>query len=56
MFEYLCSRCDILPEETVFIDDNPKNVEGARAVGLHAILFTDADSLLSELAALGVTI
>ena len=56
IFELLLSLVGIAPSEAVFIDDNPKNVEGARAVGLHAILFTDADSLLSELAALGVTI
>ena len=56
IFELLLSRVGIKPSEAVFIDDNPKNVEGARAVGIHAILFTGKDALISELAALGVTI
>ena len=56
IFELLLSRVGIKPSEAVFIDDNPKNVEGARAVGIHAILFTGKDALISELAALGVTL
>lgn len=39
MFGYLCGRCGIEPEETVFIDDNPKNVEGAGKCGICGYLF-----------------
>ncbi len=39
MFDYLCRSCDILPEETVFIDDNEKNIRGADAFGIHTYLF-----------------
>lgn len=39
MFEYLCSRCDILPEETVFIDDNPVNIAAAEAFGIRGYVF-----------------
>ena len=46
IFELLLSRVGIKPSEAVFIDDNPKNVEGARAVGIHAILFTDRKSVV----------
>lgn len=46
MFEYICRECQINPEETLFIDDSPKNVEGARAVGINAYLFDgDAEKL-----------
>ena len=39
IFEYVCRECGILPSETLFIDDSPKNIEGARAAGLHTYLF-----------------
>ena len=39
MFEYLCDECGILPEETLFVDDNAANIEGARAFGISAYLF-----------------
>jgi len=40
--------------DTVFIDDAPKNVDGARAVGMHAILFRDAAQLRRDLQELGL--
>ena len=39
MFEYLCSHCNIEAEQTLFIDDNAANIEGARAFGINAYLF-----------------
>lgn len=42
----------VAPDEAVFIDDFPRNVEGARALGIHAIQFRDTPSLKAELAAL----
>ena len=39
MFEYLCRTCGIVAEETLFIDDNEANIEGARAFGINAYLF-----------------
>ncbi|CAD7026418.1 HAD family phosphatase [Pseudorhizobium endolithicum] len=42
------------PEATLFIDDSPANVEGARAAGWRAVHFTGADKLKSDLAALGI--
>ena len=45
IFEYLLKLEGIKPSEAVFIDDNPKNVEGARAVGMNAILYSDLASL-----------
>ena len=48
MFEYLCAECGILPEETLFIDDNAGNIEGARAFGINAYLFDgDVEALRS---------
>jgi glucose-1-phosphatase len=42
------------PEEAVFIDDAPRNIEGARAVGMAAIHYQPGVDLVAELAALGV--
>ena len=56
IFELLLSRMVISASEAVFIDDNPRNVEAARAVGMHAVLFKDAGQAKDELRALGVNI
>ncbi|KRE96638.1 hypothetical protein ASG87_16055 [Frateuria sp. Soil773] len=46
---------DALPQATLFVDDNPANVEGARAAGLHAHRFTDAAGLRQALAGFGLS-
>ena len=43
IFELLCRECDILPSETVFVDDLESNIEGARKAGLCGYLF-DGDA------------
>ena len=49
MYEYLVKACNILPEETFFVDDNEKNVLAARDFGIKSYLFDgDADALLSK--------
>lgn len=52
VFEHLLTRFKLDPRQTVFIDDLPLNIEGARAVGLHAIQFRDAAQCAQELDAL----
>ena|ERR1700688_286421 len=42
IFEYLLGRYALSAADTVFIDDYPVNVEAARTLGLHTVLFTDA--------------
>ena len=48
MFEYLFYECGILPEETLFVDDNLENVESARSLGMHAYHFDGNADKLSE--------
>jgi epoxide hydrolase-like predicted phosphatase len=48
------ARLGRTPDEAVFIDDSPRNISGAMAVGMRAILFTQALNLVEELATLGV--
>ena len=46
IFDHLCSTCDILPEETLFIDDNKKNIRGSEDFGIEGYLFDgDVDKL-----------
>ena len=40
IFKILLHRNSLIPEETVFIDDLQKNVEGAISVGMHGVHFT----------------
>jgi 2-haloacid dehalogenase len=42
------------PSASVFIDDSPKNVEGARAAGWQAVLFEGAGKLRGDLRGLGI--
>ena len=42
------------PEECVFIDDRPMNVECAGHLGMHTILFRDAKQMEQDLRALGL--
>jgi putative hydrolase of the HAD superfamily len=41
----------LLPEEAVFVDDRPENVEAAAAVGLHGVVYASVAALREELAA-----
>jgi putative hydrolase of the HAD superfamily len=49
IFERLLLRYRISAEETVFVDDHQPNIEGARALGLDTILFSDAAQCRREL-------
>ena len=42
-------RFGLAPEEAVFVDDRDDNVAGAEAVGMKALLFTDAATLRTQL-------
>lgn len=43
------------PAASLFIDDSQKNVDGAKAAGWQAVLFTDAPTLKADLERLGIT-
>ena len=48
-FEVTLEKLGVQPGEAVFIDDTMENVEAARKLGLHGILFTTAEELEKEL-------
>ncbi len=54
IFRVACQRLEIFPEEGLFFDDNPGNVERAVDFGLKAILFEGADAAREALVAAGV--
>lgn len=43
IFDYMCKKFDIVPDETVFVDDNRGNIDGANRFGIHGYLF-DGDA------------
>jgi putative hydrolase of the HAD superfamily len=49
VFAHLLEKYELRPDETVFIDDLAANIDAAKRVGLHGILFKDAAQCQSEL-------
>ena len=49
IYEYILNKYGLLPEESVFIDDRPENVEGAKLIGMNGILFEDFEQASGEL-------
>jgi glucose-1-phosphatase len=49
IFQRTLERLNCRPEESIFIDDFPHNVEGARAVGMHAIHFIPGIDVMEEI-------
>ncbi len=54
IFEHLMEQHSVLPQETVFVDDQAANVEAAARLGFVAVLFREATALRHELEALGL--
>lgn len=56
IYRWLLETGGIEAGESVFLDDVQRNVDGARAVGMEACLFTDAAKAREDLRALGLAI
>ncbi|AEE46099.1 HAD family hydrolase [Cellulomonas fimi] len=54
VFRLLAARYALDPARTVFVDDSPVNVDGARSVGFDGVVFTDATTLRADLTARGL--
>ena len=54
IYDHHATTFGIEPAAALFIDDSQKNVDGARAAGWQAVLFTDAATLENDLIRLGV--
>ena len=55
IYEKVLKMTKSRPEETIFIDDAPKFVEGARKTGIRAIRFYTKERLLKDLEKMGVS-
>lgn len=49
IYQCLCDRFHLIPEETVFLDDREENIEGARKLGIHGIVFKNEFQAKKEL-------
>jgi 2-haloacid dehalogenase len=54
IYHLAIERIGLPAERLVFIDDRQINVDAAIAVGMHGLLFTDADTLRADLVTLGL--
>jgi putative hydrolase of the HAD superfamily len=48
-YTYILDHEDCQAEQAVFIDDLPANVEAARSLGIHSLLFSDVQKLRQDL-------
>jgi len=56
IYQHLLNTCGLDAASCLFIDDSMKNVEGARAVGLQAVHFSDPDEVAAEMRQLGLPV
>ena len=49
IYEYTLDRLNVSADEALFLDDRLENVKGARAVGIHSLLFRDVHYLQEDL-------
>ncbi len=54
IFEYGTERFNLIPEDCVFIDDLPENIEAAREFGFQGIVITSPEQVERDLQKLGV--
>lgn len=52
MYETVAEKLEVNTAECMFIDDQERHIEGARAAGMQAMIYTDVARLKSELAVL----
>ncbi len=49
IYRFLLQRYGLSAHDTAFVDDNPPNIDAARALGIHAVWFKDALQCEQEL-------
>jgi epoxide hydrolase-like predicted phosphatase len=52
IFHLTLDQLDVAPQQAIFLDDNLRNVDAARALGIHTVQFVDPATSLAELEAL----
>ncbi len=54
IYDLLCSRYDLAPQNCVFIDDSAANIAMARNCGMHGIHFVEPMDVAAELGKMGI--
>jgi 2-haloacid dehalogenase len=54
IYDHHATTFGLTPAATIFIDDSQKNIDGAKAAGWQAVLFTDVPTLRRDLADRGI--
>jgi len=50
-YERALEKCGVRPEQILFVDDRPENVEGARALGIPTVPYTDVATTIAAMRA-----
>ncbi|MEM5793121.1 MAG: HAD family phosphatase [Candidatus Aenigmatarchaeota archaeon] len=56
IYQHVLKEIGAKPEECVFIDDKDENVEAAKKIGIHGIVFSNKENLINDLEKIGVKI
>jgi epoxide hydrolase-like predicted phosphatase len=56
IFDFILERMDVKPRDSIFIDDDERNIKVAASMGIRPILFTGEADLRKEFAKLGVSL
>jgi 2-haloacid dehalogenase len=54
IYDIVLNRYGLVPQQTLFIDDNSRNIQAAQKLGLVCIQFTNPETLSEELTQMGV--
>jgi len=54
IYEFVLAKLGTRPEETLFLDDKPENIEAAHALGMQGIVFSTVTKLREDLMAAGL--
>jgi|SRR5450755_25264 len=54
IFLYALGIANTAPEESLFVDDNEANIEGAKNIGMHTIHFMNTNQFFKELSLFGL--
>jgi HAD superfamily hydrolase (TIGR01509 family) len=46
------TRLDVMPTESIYIDDSPTKVEAANQLGMHGLVFTGSDAIREQISGL----
>lgn len=56
IYQISLDRLKIKPEEALFFDDRPRNIEGGEEVGIKSFLFVDNKKFIEDLRSCGITL